>query len=317
MKHILYLLLSRVILLKNKSTQLFGVLLCILSGALWGFSGVCGEYMINSKGAVSAWIVPWRLLIAGIILTAYNFIRHGYKKTLGIWCKKLNVIDLILTGVLGIMACQFTYCLTIEYSNAGIATVLQYISPIIIMIVVCITVKRFPQKHEVAALILAILGVFTVSTHFDFSQLAIPLPALIIGLISAMTVVIYNLAPVRLMREYPPEMITGWGMLLSGITLMPLFRPWQYDIKIDIGIILAMFGMTVLGSVLSFTFYYISVKIIGPTKASIFASSEPITAMLVSAVWLGTKFTLLDIIGMVLIFVAIIVLTVIKEPVVN
>lgn len=39
-------------------------------GSLWGFSGACGQFLFQNKGMVSSWLVPVRLLSAGIILLA-------------------------------------------------------------------------------------------------------------------------------------------------------------------------------------------------------------------------------------------------------
>ena len=34
-----------------------GVLITILGGCLWGFSGACGQYLFENKGVTAGWLV--------------------------------------------------------------------------------------------------------------------------------------------------------------------------------------------------------------------------------------------------------------------
>lgn len=62
-----------------------------------------------------------------------------------------------LCAFCGISLCQFTYFMAIEASNAGTATVLQYLSPILILSAVCIKEKRRPVGLELGAIGLSLL----------------------------------------------------------------------------------------------------------------------------------------------------------------
>ena len=52
--------------------------------------------------------------------------------------KKRDTIHLLAFAIFGITFCQFTYFMAIQASNAGTATVLQYLSPILILAVVLV-----------------------------------------------------------------------------------------------------------------------------------------------------------------------------------
>ncbi|MBQ5805944.1 MAG: EamA family transporter, partial [Lachnospiraceae bacterium] len=187
---------------KSGMSDTIGILMTIAGGCLWGLSAACGQFLFDVKGATAKWMVPIRLILAGSLMLFYYIIREK-KEAFRIWKKKRDAIDVMIYGLAGLMLCQFTYYYTIELSNAGTATVLQYISPVLIMILVCISEKRIPKIMEVVALVLAVLGIFLIATHGDIKHLAISKEALVIGLFSAWTVVIYNMQPKRLMRYYP------------------------------------------------------------------------------------------------------------------
>lgn len=293
--------------MKSGMSDTIGILMTIAGGCLWGLSAACGQFLFDVKGATAKWMVPIRLILAGSLMLFYYIISEK-KEAFRIWKKKRDAIDVMIYGLAGLMLCQFTYYYTIELSNAGTATVLQYISPVLIMILVCISEKRIPKIMEVVALVLAVLGIFLIATHGDIKHLAISKEALVIGLFSAWTVVIYNMQPKRLMRYYPTPYLLAWGMVIGGIVLAMLFKPWQYEVHVDLGVILAFGTIVLLGTISSFSLYMQGVKLIGPGRASLYCCVEPIAATLICAVWLKEPFAAIDIVGFLCIIATILIL---------
>ena len=62
--------------------------------------------------------------------------------------------------------------------------------------------------------------------------------------------------------------------------------------------LLAMVAAIVLfGTVLSFTLFMQGIQDVGPVKSSMLAATEPVSATVFSAVWLGTAFSAVDLMG--------------------
>lgn len=95
-----------------------------------------------------------------------------------------NVVDLLIYGLAGVSCCQFTYFLTIQLSSAGMGTILQDLSPVIILLVVCIQQRRGPRVFEIFSILLALVGVFLITTHGSLTDLAIS-PAALASALSA------------------------------------------------------------------------------------------------------------------------------------
>ena len=57
----------------DKKDTARGILLTLTGGSLWGFSGTCGQFLMQEKGITSDWLVPIRLLTAGILLLLICF----------------------------------------------------------------------------------------------------------------------------------------------------------------------------------------------------------------------------------------------------
>lgn len=292
---------------KQGMNEMIGILITIIGGICWGLSGTCGQFLFEQKGVTTKWLVPVRLVTAGMIMLTYFIIRER-KEAFRIWKKKYDAIDVIIYGIAGLMACQFTYFYTIELSNAGTATVIQYIAPAIIMVLVCFMERRIPKALEVLSLILAVLGIFLIATRGNIHQLAISKEALIVGLISALTVVVYNLQPKRMLTRYSAPYILSWGLIIGGLVLSFIFKPWEYTVRFDFGVIAALVGVIGLGSIGGFSLYMHGVKLIGPGRASLYSCVEPIAATLLSAVWLKVPFVTIDLVGFACIIAAIMLL---------
>ena len=286
--------------MNNKSKALAGIVLSLLGGIFWGFSGSCGQYLFTYHGVDSKWIVTIRMILTGIILLSVSLAKHK-SKIIGVWKGKRNFLCMSSFTLFGLILCQYSYFTAIAYSNAGTATVLQYLSPVMILVFVCLKNKKLPVFAEIIAIILAVGGTFVIATGGDIGSLAVSTPALFWGIASAVFLACYSLIPAPLLKEYDTPAILGWGTLAGGIVLLPVFRPWEIMPEISFLLIAALSGIVIFGTVLAYTFYLEGIRLIGATKASIISSIEPVAATVISALWLGTDFSGTDVIGFIMI----------------
>ena len=279
----------------------------LTGGTLWGVSGVCGQFLFQNKDVTASWLVPVRLMMAGIFMLCF-YIWKDKKKAFAIWQKKENRWSILIYGLAGMMLCQYSYFQTIEWSNAGTATVIQYLGPALIVVWVCLQTRRLPERKEIIGVLLALLGIFLIATHGNPTSLALSGRALLMGLISAVSVVIYTVQPEKLQKQFPTPLILAWGMLIGGCVLTVLFRPWHQTVIVDVQMVTTLLVVILLGTMASFSLYMTGVKLIGSVKASLYSCVEPVASMVLTAVWMKVQFTLPDIIGTVCIILTIIIL---------
>ena len=104
---------------------------------------------------------------------------------------------------------------------------LQYMSPIFRCCYnVSFYIKKLPTIAEGLCCILAVAGVFLVSTGGNIKSLSISPEALFWGIFSAGCLAYYNIAPVNLVKKYGAMEIVGLGMLLGSVMLGVLVRPF-------------------------------------------------------------------------------------------
>lgn len=284
-----------------------GSLMAAAGAACWGFSGCCGQFLFEERGVQAPWLVTLRLVIAGIFLIINGFILSG-KDNLRIFYKKADRIHLILFGLAGITFCQFSYFMAVQSSNAGTATVLQYLSPVLILLWLCIKEMRFPGGVELLTILLSLTGVFLIGTHGNLSDLQLSEEGLFWGLMAAVAAVIYTVLPGTLVNRYGICQVLGYGMLMGGVVLSIFVKPWRVSLVWDGATIAALFGVILVGTALAFGLYLKGVSMIGPLKGSLISGLEPVSSILISVFWLGTVFTLPDFLGFILILAAVAIL---------
>lgn len=293
------------------SDRVKGALLTMGGAACWGISGCMGQYLFTRENMDSTWLVPIRLLLAGLLLCGYYFFKDR-KQLFAPWNWKAdprNTIDLLVYGLAGVSFCQFLYFLTIQLSTAGIATILQDLSPVLILLVLCLQQRRTPRLFELCSILLALLGVFLLTTHGSLTSLAVSPAALAAGLVCACTVVIYTMWPKRLQAQYPTPLLQGWAFLLGGAAFHLIFRPWTMGyVPSAVGVI-GILVVVLVGNVTAFSLYMSGVPLIGPQRASLYSFAEPVTAAILSTLLLGSPFTLWDALGFGCIFVMLVLLS--------
>lgn len=290
----------------NKTLK--GVMLTLFAGICWGLSGVAGECLMLDGDITAKWLVPVRLLSSGVLLMIYQIFVHR-SRIFEIFIQRRNTVDLLVYAICGIMLCQFTYFFTIEYSNAGTATVLQYVAPVIVMAVTCIRERRMLRCIEAVCVAMVLTGIFVLATHGNINSLAMSGKALTAGLISAVTVVIYSLQPARLMKQFSPLYLLAWAFIIGGVVLAVVFRLWEYHPQLTLERVGLVSVTSVVGSIFGYALYLLGLKSIGGARACLIGSVEPVSAAAFSAVFLGTGFTACDIVGFVLIIATVVILS--------
>lgn len=216
---------------------------------------------------------------------------------------------MLFFGIFGLMLCQLTYLIAIHSSNAGTATVLQYTCPILIVIYVSLKEKTVPTVMEFVAIVFALVGTFVIATHGNPFNLSLTPAGLFWGIISAFTYALYTLLPGKLIQQWGSLIVTGLGLLSGGILFYIGSASWQYTIQWKPYTFIAFIGIIGIGTIFAYTLYLEGVSLIGPVQGSLLASAEPISSVFFSIILLGEVFQRIDIVGIVLILIAVYLIT--------
>ncbi len=291
--------------------MLSGTLITLLGAGLWGLNAVVSKYLM-ARGIDTMWMVNFRMITSGFALLIFAFVKNR-RGLFDIWKDRASVIRLLIIALFAFGLCQPTYYLSIDYSNAGIASAIQQTAPVFVLVYVIIKEHRRPTKAELGALVLVIAGSFLISTHGDISALAVHPVALISGLISALCCALYITLPSDLIKRYGTLETVGWGLFVGGIFIAPVCRLWNFPAQWDATLIAGMIFIILPGAACAFALFLYGTSIVGPVRGGVYNLFEPVTALVASVLLLNQSFHPTEIGGTIAILAGIAILTVAKE----
>ena len=295
-----------------KRYEIIGIILTLLGATLWGVSGTSVQFVGNFRHMNLEWLLTMRLITAGLLTVLYGWIRQG-NAIFNVFHNWRDTLGLVVFGVFGMALCQYTYFRSIVIAGAGIATVLQYLAPSMIIIYLLVRYGKRPSTGEIISVILALAGTICLMDNNGFSFESFRSDVLFWGLLSAVGVAVYSVSPVRLLATYGTIPIVGFGMLLSGLVAAVLFQQPHSYATWDVWTVVGCFNVVFLGTIVSFNAYLEGVKRIGAVSGSILSSIEPISAAFFGWALLGNQFNWVGILGMAMIIATVIIIALEKR----
>ena len=279
--------------------KLRGMLLASLASSLWAISGISGEILFKQFNFSSDWLVSTRTLMSGILLfMIVIFIKK--KSILRPLKNKWDSMGIILFGVAGMYL--------VQYTNVSFATILQFTAPFFIFIYESIKNRKLPSILTITLLFMTILGVVFIATKGNFSNLSVSLEALLFGLVSAIMIAFYSTYPKKLLKKYGSITVVGWGMIIGSVISNIIHPIWKIQGDINTKSIIQVIIVVILGTSIAYLIYIASLNYISSSLAGILTAFEPVLAAILSVVIFGLKFSIIELIGFVLVFVSIFIL---------
>ncbi len=290
--------------------RLKGISMIIGGATLWGATGPMMEWLGSEAHMSASFMLSVRLIIAGVLMLIMQKMSH--QSIMRPWKTKNWSAQLIIFSLIGLFGLQYSFVKTIEVSNAIVATLLQFLAPIFVIIFISLAHKKWPPIAQVIGIIGTLLGLFLLLTNGSLQSLVVSSEALVWGVVLGFTYAFYTLYPTRLMKEFGVLTIVAWATLLSGIYAALGSRVWQSDewhLLLEPKIVFMMVGLIILGSA-AYVLFLGSMTYITPVETSVLSSFEPLAAMVISILWLNASLFTWQIVGMILMIVFVVYLSV-------
>lgn len=290
-----------------------GYLLVIIGASFWGVGGTVSQWLFQHVNVDVTWFVAVRLMVSGALLIGIAFITQG-PKVFHIWRDKQSTTQILIYGLFGMLAVQYTFMVTISYGNAAVATLLQYLG--LIFIIFYLVFKKVTKigTKEIVAVLLALTGTFLLLTNGDVQNLQVPRMTIVWGLMSAIALAFYTIYPVKLLARWRSLTVVGWAMCIGGVALSFFHPPWQVDFSTwTLETHLYFWFAIIFGTMLAFWFYIDSLRYLYPHESGLLGTLEPLTALLTSVVWLHITFGIWQLVGVVCIILMVVVISVVQN----
>jgi drug/metabolite transporter (DMT)-like permease len=287
----------------------WGYCFVMVAALLWAVSGSSAKFLFH-QGVSPFQLVQLRITLAAVCLFIWLFLKN---KSL-LMISKNDLVYFVILGICGMAAVQFTYLFAISKIHVAAAILLQYMAPIFIALFSVIFAKEKLKRSTLAAIVIATAGCWLVVGAYNLNVLSMNIAGIFSGIASAIAFAWYSVHGEYGMRKYNPWTVLFYAILFAALLWNVLHSPleaffhahslleWWW-----------IFYIAIFGTVLPFGLYLEGVNLIRATRSSITGMLEPITAGVLSYIFLNEIMEPLQLLGGVLVIFAIILLQLRQE----
>jgi drug/metabolite transporter (DMT)-like permease len=218
--------------------------------------------------------------------------------------KGRGMVMLVAMGAVGYAGQAFSFFTALTYASAGLVALLLYTYPAIVALLSRLVFKQPFTRVQIAAVVSALAGtVFIIGKAGDGKPLGI-----FFGLLAALIYSVYILMGSRFPKDVTPTASTtviassAAVVYLAAVALKGFHPPTTGSGWV------AVLAIAFICTVLAILFFFEGLERVGPVRASVFSTIEPVFTVLLAAALLGERITLARVFGGALVMGAVILL---------
>lgn len=267
-----------------------GLAVALFSSAVFGISGSFGKALLETGwtpgAAVTARLTGAALILAIPAIPALHGRWHQLKD---------NWITILLFGLIGVAACQLFYFNAVERLSVGVALLLEYLAPVLIVLWLWAASRRRPRPLTIAGTLLSLGGLVLV---LDLTgAVKIDFIGVLWGLAAAVCLAIYFFITAKENDTLPPIVLASSGLMVGAAVMWlaaatgllpmtfstadtklgPWITPWWVSVA----------GLVVLATVLAYVSGVMAARALGSKVASFVSLTEVLFAVIWAWLLLG------------------------------
>jgi drug/metabolite transporter (DMT)-like permease len=267
-----------------------GLGIALFSSAVFGISGSFAKALLETGWTPGA-AVTARLTGAALILAipAVLALRGRWHQL------KDNWVTIGLFGLIGVAACQLFYFNAVARLSVGVALLLEYLAPVIIVLWLWIASRKRPRPLTVAGSLLSLGGLVLV---LDLTgAVKVDFVGVLWGLAAAVCLAIYFFITAKENDTLPPIVLASVGLMVGAVVMwlaaatgmMPMafstadtkLGPWITPWWVSLG------GLIVLATVFAYVAGVMAARALGSKVASFVSLTEVLFAVIWAWLLLG------------------------------
>ncbi len=281
-----------------------GLGIALFSSAVFGISGSFAKALLETGWSPGA-AVTARLTGAALILAV-----PAIPALRGRWHQlRENWVTIVLFGLIGVAACQLFYFNAVARLSVGVALLLEYLAPVIIVLWLWAASRKRPRALTFGGTLLSLAGLVLV---LDLTgAVKIDVIGVFWGMAAAVCLAMYFFITAKENDSLPPIVLASGGLMvgaavmwLAGATgLLPMafstadtrLSPWVAPWWVSLG------GLVFLATVLAYVSGIMAARALGSKVASFVALTEVLFAVVWAWLLLGELPGAIQLLGGVLI----------------
>jgi len=287
-------------------------LLLILSATMFASNGIASKLLLD--GHITAWrLAQVRALSACAILAIYLW--RKAPQTFRI--KRTEILPLVSYGIIGIAMVQALYFLAISRMHVSIALLIEFTAPVWIVVYLRVVKRKHVPNQMWLALILALTGLALIAQVWD--GLTLDGIGVIAGFGASFALAFCFLCGESLTEKRDNQSITMWGFFFAGFAWCLVLPIWSFPFDLfttSIPLAGALEGsstpgwvlilyVVLVGTIFPYLCVMAGLKNLKASTTSTFGLLEPIFAGIVAWIWFTESWTVIQLIGGVVVIAGI------------
>ncbi len=277
-----------------------GLVIALVSAVTFGSSGTFGSALMAtgwSPGAVvTARIVGAALLLAVPAVVAMRGRWHLLRP---------NLSRILAYGLFAVAGCQLAYFLAVDHLSVGVALLLEYLAPVLIVAWMWLRHARRPSALTSVGVVAAIVGLVLVLDVT--SGASIDLVGVLWGLMAALGLVVYFLAAAHGDEALPPISLAGGGLAVGAVSLVVAAASGLLPTSASTADVVlagarlpwwsAVLELALVAGAIAYATGIAATRALGSTVASFVGLSEVLAAIAFAWVLVGEAMTPVQLVG--------------------
>ena len=280
-----------------------GYVFAIVAAAFYAVGGVIAKRAFE-LGIPPSTLAEWRILFAFLVFLALTL---AFRRRDLVAVRRSDLPLLGLFGLLGVLAVQLVYYEAIQRIPIGVALVIEYTAPLLIL-----GYWRLRGRHVGAVLwlagVLTLVGCYFVVGAYDAQLRQVNALGAALAMVDAIILAAYFLLTEKLVQRY-----SSWALLCVGFGAAALAwsiarPPWTLPWSLLSGeLALYVAGVVVIATVVPYLFSVAAVRLIPAARVGLASTSEPVIAAVAAWLLIGQSLEGLQVVGGLIVVAGIVV----------
>ncbi|WP_372697640.1 DMT family transporter [Arthrobacter sp. JSM 101049] len=269
---------------------LAGVWIALFSSAVFGISGSFATSLLEagwSSGAAVAARMAGAFLV--LLVPTVLVLRGRWSSVAANWK------PIVLFGLFGVGVCQFAYFQAVARLDVGVALLLEYMAPVLIVLSLWVHTRRVPRGLTIAGTLVSLAGLVLV-LDLAGTQRVDPI-GILWGLGAAVGLAVYFFVTAKANETLPPLVLAAGGLLVGALLMILLGAVRLLPFTATFGTVgfagfaspwwVALGGLVIVATVLAYVSGIMAARALGSKVASFISLTEVLFAVLWAWLLLG------------------------------
>jgi len=261
-----------------------GLSVALVSAAAFATSGAFAKSLLVAGWAPGS-VVTLRITLAALVLLVPTLITLR-----GRWAAlRRNAWVVVGYGLTGVAGCQLAYFYAVTHLSVGVALLLEYLAPVLIVLWLWARHRQTPRRLTVLGIGLAVIGLLLVLDVVGGGA-TVSLVGVLWGLGAAVCLVLYFLLAARVDDDVPALGLAGGGLAVgaaalwvAGLTGLLDTTTGSREVLLGGAVVpwwVPILVIALVAAAFAYVTGIVAVRLLGPKVASFVALTEVLFAVL-------------------------------------